>query len=109
MFYILTSGFQLSVEKFVIFLLINNLVTISACSVAFWVSAAVPNFAVANVLVSLPYIIMMLFGGFLANIETILPWLAWLKWFSIFRYGINVSYCVFFYDTNLAQPRHYRL
>jgi len=82
-------GFQLVVEKFFIFLLITNLTMMSACSVAFWVSAAVPNFAVANVAVSLPYILMMLFGGFLANIETILPWLAWMKWLSIFRYGIN--------------------
>merc|ERR1719376_1356727 len=31
----------------------------------------------------------MLFSGFLANIESILPWLAWVKYFSILRYGIN--------------------
>lgn len=82
-------GFQLRVDKFFIFLLTLISTAISASSVAFMVSASVELFAVANVLVSLPYIFMMLFGGFLANVTSILNWLEWIKWFSIFRYGIN--------------------
>lgn len=77
--------------KFFIFLMTLVLTAISASSVAFFVSASVNVFAVANVLVSLPYIFMMMFGGFLANIDSILNWLEWIKWFSIFRYGINVK------------------
>lgn len=82
-------GFQLRVDKFFIFLLTLIMTAISASSVAFMVSASVELFAVANVLVSLPYIFMMLFGGFLANVTSILDWLEWIKWFSIFRYGTN--------------------
>jgi len=82
-------GFQMDAGKFFIFLLTLVLTAISASSVAFFVSASVNVFAVANVLVSLPYIFMMMFGGFLANIDSILNWLEWIKWFSIFRYGIN--------------------
>lgn len=82
-------GFQLQVDKFFIFLLTLIMTAISASSVAFMVSASVELFAVANVLVSLPYIFMMLFGGFLANVTSILNWLEWIKWFSVFRYGIN--------------------
>jgi len=82
-------GFQLVASKYFVFLLTMILTAISASTIAFFVSASVGLFAVANALVSLPYILMMLFGGFLVNIESILPWLAWLKYFSIFRYGIN--------------------
>ena len=60
------------------------------------VSASVELFAVANVLVSLPYILMMLFSGFLANVETILTWLAWFKYLSILRYSVNVRYFYLF-------------
>jgi len=82
-------GFQLQVDKFFIFLLTLILTAVSASAVAFMVSASVEVFAVANALVSIPYIFMMLFGGFLANVTSILDWLEWIKWFSIFRYGIN--------------------
>ncbi|XP_072045325.1 broad substrate specificity ATP-binding cassette transporter ABCG2-like [Amphiura filiformis] len=33
--------------------------------------------------------IMVMFGGFLININSLLPWLTWLKWFSIIRYSYN--------------------
>jgi len=82
-------GFKQDAGNFFFFVLTLFSTAISASSIAFLVSASVELFAVANVLVSLPYIFMMLFSGFLANIESILPWLAWIKYFSILRYGIN--------------------
>ncbi|XP_076805159.1 broad substrate specificity ATP-binding cassette transporter ABCG2-like isoform X2 [Clavelina lepadiformis] len=82
-------GFQMDVGKFFFFVLTLFITAIGASSMAFFVSASVRVFAIANILVSLPYILMMLFGGFLANTESLLDWLAWLKWVSIFRYGIN--------------------
>jgi len=83
------AGLQNTAEKFFIFFLVCSLTSISAAAVAFSVSSSCQSYGVANAVVSLPFIFMMLFGGFLANAETILPWLAWIKWFSIFRYGIN--------------------
>ncbi|CAK8686948.1 unnamed protein product [Clavelina lepadiformis] len=82
-------GFQRTVAKFFFFVLTLFATAISASSMAFLVSASVRLFAMANILVSLPYILMMLFGGFLANTESLLDWLAWIKYVSIFRYGIN--------------------
>ena len=67
------------------------LTAVCASSLAFLVSASVRIFAVANIVVALPYILMMLFGGFLVNIGSLLDWLEWIKYVSIFRYGINVS------------------
>ena len=90
-FYSDFSGLQNDAGKFFIFFLVLTLASVSAAAIAFSVSSSCSSYGVANAVVSLPYIFMMLFGGFLANIETILPWLAWIKWFSIFRYGINVS------------------
>jgi len=83
------AGLQLDVGKFFIFFLALLSTAFSATSIAFLASASVESFAVANAVVALPYILMMLFGGFLANVDSILPWLAWMKWFSIFRYGSN--------------------
>nr|CAB3219645.1 ATP-binding cassette sub-family G member 2-like [Phallusia mammillata] len=82
-------GFQLDVGKYFFFLLTIFLTAVCASTMAFCVSASVRIFAIANVVVSLPYILMMLFGGFLVNIGTLLDWLEWIKYISIFRYGIN--------------------
>jgi len=82
-------GLKATPINFLFFVLALFSTTISASSIAFLVSASVELFAVANVLVSLPYILMMLFSGFLANVETILTWLAWFKYLSILRYSVN--------------------
>jgi len=83
------TGLQSSAAKFFIFFLVCSLTSISAAALAFSISSSCQSYGVANAVLSLPLIFMMLFGGFLANVETILPWLAWIKWISIFRYGIN--------------------
>uniref|UniRef100_H2Z7L8 ABC transporter domain-containing protein n=1 Tax=Ciona savignyi TaxID=51511 RepID=H2Z7L8_CIOSA len=70
-------GFQMQVEKFFFFLFALVLTAVCASSMAFLVSASVRVFAIANAVVALPYILMMLFGGFLVNIGTLLDWLEW--------------------------------
>uniref|UniRef100_H2Z7L9 ABC transporter domain-containing protein n=1 Tax=Ciona savignyi TaxID=51511 RepID=H2Z7L9_CIOSA len=85
------NPFYSNVEKFFFFLFALVLTAVCASSMAFLVSASVRVFAIANAVVALPYILMMLFGGFLVNIGTLLDWLEWVKYVSIFRYGINVS------------------
>merc|ERR1719193_2020312 len=67
------TGLQAHVDKYFFFVLSLISTALSASSVAICVSASVSSFAVANVMVSLPYILMMLFGGFLANVDSILP------------------------------------
>nr|XP_018669244.1 ATP-binding cassette sub-family G member 2-like [Ciona intestinalis] len=82
-------GFQLKVEKFFFFILSLFITAICASSISFLVSASVRIFAIANILVALPYILMMLTGGFLANTGSLLDWIEWIKYVSIFRYGTN--------------------
>lgn len=82
-------GFQLDPGKFFFFILTLVITAMAASSLAFLVSASVRVFALANILVAVPYLLMMMFGGFLANTTTMLDWLGWIKWVSIFRYGIN--------------------
>jgi len=99
------SGFQMTLTKYFFFLLAVVLTSVCASSIAFFVSASVRLFALANVAVSLPFILMMLFGGFLVNTGSLLDWLEWIKYISIFRYGINVSqfmvlYCLQMMDSS---------
>lgn len=84
-------GFQMEAGKFFFFVLTLVMTALAASSLAFLVSASVRVFALANILVAVPYLLMMMFGGFLANTTSMLDWLEWIKWLSIFRYGINVS------------------
>jgi len=95
----------MTLTKYFFFLLAVVLTSVCASSIAFFVSASVRLFALANVAVSLPFILMMLFGGFLVNTGSLLDWLEWIKYISIFRYGINVSqfmvlYCLQMMDSS---------
>lgn len=52
-------GLDTDVIKFLIFTLTLLLTSLCACSVAFFVSACVRTFAIANLLIALPYVFMM--------------------------------------------------
>uniref|UniRef100_A0A8C6NNW7 ATP-binding cassette sub-family G member 2-like n=1 Tax=Nothobranchius furzeri TaxID=105023 RepID=A0A8C6NNW7_NOTFU len=83
-------GLKPAFEAFLCFILTMSLVSLAGCGLAFLVSASVSTFAMANILIALPFVFMMVFGGFLVNLNAMLSWLSWLKWISIFRYGLNV-------------------
>ncbi|KAK2817733.1 hypothetical protein Q7C36_021666 [Tachysurus vachellii] len=82
-------GLKPAFVAFLCFTLTMSLVSLAAVSLAFLVSASVSSFAMANALIALPFVFMMVFGGFLVNLNSMLSWLSWLKWISIFRYGLN--------------------
>ncbi|KAL4613032.1 ATP-binding cassette sub-family G member 2-like [Arapaima gigas] len=82
-------GLKPNIEAFLLFALTMSLVSLSAVSLAFLVSASVSSFAMANILIALPFVFMMVFGGFLVNLNSMLRWMSWLKWASIFRYGLE--------------------
>ncbi|NP_001034728.2 broad substrate specificity ATP-binding cassette transporter ABCG2c [Danio rerio] len=82
-------GLKPEVEAFFLYCVTMSMVSLSAVSLAFLVSASVGSFAMANILIALPYVFMMVFGGFLVNLNSMLSGLSWLKWASIFRYGYN--------------------
>lgn len=85
-------GLKPAFEAFLCFALTLSLVSLAAVSLAFLVSASVSSFAMANILIALPFVFMMVFGGYLVNLNAMLSWLSWLKWISIFRYGLNAAF-----------------
>uniref|UniRef100_A0A3B4BCB4 ABC transporter domain-containing protein n=1 Tax=Periophthalmus magnuspinnatus TaxID=409849 RepID=A0A3B4BCB4_9GOBI len=84
-------GLKPDFAAFVCFALNMCLVSLAGVGLAFLVSASVSTFAMANIMIALPFVFMMVFGGFLVNLNSMLSWLSWLKWLSIFSYGLNVS------------------
>uniref|UniRef100_A0A673HEI8 ATP-binding cassette sub-family G member 2-like n=1 Tax=Sinocyclocheilus rhinocerous TaxID=307959 RepID=A0A673HEI8_9TELE len=82
-------GLKPDVEAFFLYCVTMSMVSLSAVSLAFLISASVGSFAMANILIALPYVVMMVFGGFLVNLNSMLSGMSWLKWASIFRYGYN--------------------
>ncbi|XP_062989093.1 broad substrate specificity ATP-binding cassette transporter ABCG2-like [Elgaria multicarinata webbii] len=82
-------GLKPDAEAFFLHVLSLSFTNLAAVSLAFLVSASVNSFAVANLLIALPYVFMMVFGGFLVNLNSMLNWLSWIKWISIYRYGMN--------------------
>ncbi|XP_041838230.1 broad substrate specificity ATP-binding cassette transporter ABCG2b [Melanotaenia boesemani] len=82
-------GLKPAFEAFLCFALTMSMVSLAGVGLAFLVSASVSTFAMANILIALPFVFMMVFGGFLVNLNAMLNWLSWLKWISIFRYGLN--------------------
>ncbi|XP_043097817.1 broad substrate specificity ATP-binding cassette transporter ABCG2b [Puntigrus tetrazona] len=82
-------GLNPAFTSFLCFALTMSMVSLAGVSLAFLVSASVNTFAIANVLIAMPFVFMMVFGGFLVNLNSMLSWLSWLKWASIFRYGLD--------------------
>uniref|UniRef100_A0A8D0GIY1 ABC transporter domain-containing protein n=1 Tax=Sphenodon punctatus TaxID=8508 RepID=A0A8D0GIY1_SPHPU len=82
-------GLKPDAGSFFLYVITLGLTNLAAVSMAFLVSASVDTFAVANILIALPFVFMMVFGGFLVNLNSMLSWLAWIKWISIFKYGMD--------------------
>ncbi|XP_019958192.2 broad substrate specificity ATP-binding cassette transporter ABCG2b isoform X1 [Paralichthys olivaceus] len=87
-------GLKPDIEAFLCFALTMSLVSLAGVGLAFLVSASVSSFAMANILIALPFVFMMVFGGYLVNLNAMLSWLSWLKWISIFRYGLNAAFII---------------
>uniref|UniRef100_A0A8D3CHM4 ABC transporter domain-containing protein n=1 Tax=Scophthalmus maximus TaxID=52904 RepID=A0A8D3CHM4_SCOMX len=75
-------GLKPAFEAFLCFALTMSLVSLAGVGLAFLVSASVSSFAMANILIALPFVFMMVFGGFLVNLNSMLSWLSWLKWIN---------------------------
>lgn len=85
-------GLKPAFTCFLCFALTMSLVSLAGVGLAFLVSASTSTFAMANILIALPFVFMMVFGGFLVNLNSMLSWLSWLKWISIFKYGLNAVF-----------------
>ncbi|XP_027143370.1 ATP-binding cassette sub-family G member 2-like isoform X2 [Larimichthys crocea] len=82
-------GLKPTVEAFFLFMLAVALVAYTATSMTMAISADQTVVAIANIFMTICFVFMMIFAGLLVNLPSIVSWLAWLKYFSIPRYGLT--------------------
>ncbi|CAF3991854.1 unnamed protein product, partial [Rotaria sp. Silwood1] len=73
-------------------------------SMCYFIAASTSTFGVALVMVICCYVTMMLFSGLLINISSILSFLRWIQWISVFRYASNVLAINEFRNLTLCLP-----
>ncbi|XP_062311062.1 broad substrate specificity ATP-binding cassette transporter ABCG2 [Osmerus eperlanus] len=81
-------GFKATVEAFFIFMFTVAMVAYTATAMTMAISADQSVVAIANIFMTISFVFMMIFSGLLVNLPSIAQWLAWLKYFSIPRYGL---------------------
>nr|CAH8848314.1 unnamed protein product [Trichobilharzia regenti] len=83
------AGLQRTFQAFMFFELILCLTTLAAAAIALFISASVTVFGLANAILSIMYVFMMAFSGYLINLKSMAVWLSWLRYFSLFRYSMG--------------------
>uniref|UniRef100_A0A3P9CUF0 Broad substrate specificity ATP-binding cassette transporter ABCG2 n=1 Tax=Maylandia zebra TaxID=106582 RepID=A0A3P9CUF0_9CICH len=99
-------GLKSTAEAFFVFMLTVTLVAYTATAMTMAISADQSVVALANILMTITFVFMMrcssahldchelIFSGLLVNLPSTKDWLAWLKYFSIPRYGLQTMiYC----------------
>ncbi|KAI4789959.1 hypothetical protein KUCAC02_034919 [Chaenocephalus aceratus] len=81
-------GLKPTVAAFFTFMFSVTMVAYTATAMALAISADQTVVAIANIFMTIACIFMMIFAGLLVNLPSISSWLAWLKYFSIPRYGL---------------------
>nr|XP_057923955.1 broad substrate specificity ATP-binding cassette transporter ABCG2-like [Doryrhamphus excisus]XP_057923956.1 broad substrate specificity ATP-binding cassette transporter ABCG2-like [Doryrhamphus excisus] len=82
-------GLKPTVEAFFLFMFTVTLVAYTTTAMALAISADQTVVAIANIYMTIVCVFMMIFAGLLVNLPSIVSWLAWLKYFSIPRYGLS--------------------
>ncbi|CAF4245496.1 unnamed protein product [Rotaria magnacalcarata] len=82
-------GLQRTAAKFFIFFFFIWLTTICSSALCFLVSASVRNFGVADLIAALFCGLTLLFSGLLVEVSSVVVFLQWIQYISIFAYGTN--------------------
>ncbi|KAI5107736.1 ATP-binding cassette sub-family G member 2 isoform X1, partial [Silurus meridionalis] len=82
-------GFKLDAAAFFIFMFTVILVAYTATAMTMAISAGQSVVAIANIFMTIIFVFMMIFSGLLVNLESVMAWLAWLKYLSIPHYGLT--------------------
>ncbi|CAM4863354.1 unnamed protein product [Rotaria socialis] len=83
-------GFQQTAAKYFIFFFGILATTLCSSSLCFVVSASVEVFGVANVVAAMFCVLTLVFSGYLVEVDSVVIFLSWIKWISIFRYSTNI-------------------
>ncbi|XP_049576286.1 broad substrate specificity ATP-binding cassette transporter ABCG2d isoform X1 [Syngnathus scovelli] len=81
-------GLKCTLAAFSVFTLTVTLVAYTATAMTMAISADQTVVALANIFMTITFVFMMIFSGLLVNLPSVMDWLAWLKYFSIPRYGL---------------------
>uniref|UniRef100_A0A3B4FYU1 ABC-type xenobiotic transporter n=1 Tax=Pundamilia nyererei TaxID=303518 RepID=A0A3B4FYU1_9CICH len=100
-------GLKSTAEAFFVFMLTVTLVAYTATAMTMAISADQSVVALANILMTITFVFMMIFSGLLVNLPSTKDWLAWLKYFSIPRYGLAALKINEFVGLSLNMP-HFR-
>ncbi|KAI4884478.1 hypothetical protein NFI96_014100 [Prochilodus magdalenae] len=82
-------GFRSTAAAFFIFMFTVILVAYTATAMTMAISADQSVVALANIFMTIAFVFMMIFSGLLVNLESVMSWLNWLKYFSIPRYALT--------------------
>ncbi|KAJ6655402.1 hypothetical protein lerEdw1_005399 [Lerista edwardsae] len=93
-------GFKPTAAAFFIMMITIILVAYTASSMSLAIATGQDITSVANLLINICFVFMIIFSGLLVNLTTISSWLLWLQYFSIPRYGLNVSINIFALQIN---------
>ncbi|KFW94868.1 ATP-binding cassette sub-family G member 2, partial [Phalacrocorax carbo] len=88
------------IEAFFTMMFTLMMVSYTATSMALAIAAGQSVVAVANLLMTITFVFMIIFSGLLVNLTSVMSWLSWLKYFSIPRYGMEIS--------GLDLPRYFK-
>lgn len=83
-------GLKSEPEAFIIFWATLVLFNVCAGSISICISIVTPTVGQANLIAAVWFLIMLLFGGFLLNVDTMSEWYEWLKYASIFYYSFEI-------------------
>jgi len=83
-------GLKSEPEAFVIFWATLVLFNICAGTISICISIATSTVSQANLVAAVWFLIMLLFGGFLVNVDTMAPWYSWIRYLSIFYYCFEI-------------------
>ena len=89
-FFYWMMGLRSEPETFVIFWATLVLFNICAGTMSICISIATSSVSQANLVAAVWFLTMLLFGGFLVNVETMAPWYSWLRYISIFYYSFEI-------------------
>nr|XP_033799609.1 broad substrate specificity ATP-binding cassette transporter ABCG2-like isoform X2 [Geotrypetes seraphini] len=82
-------GFQKLAGHFFFFMLTLILLSHTATAMTLAISSGMDVVAIANLLITICFVLMLIFSGLLVNLPSVMDWLNWLKYFSIPRYGLT--------------------
>ncbi|KAF0708830.1 hypothetical protein As57867_006182, partial [Aphanomyces stellatus] len=83
-------GLNPPADRFLLFGSTLVLYNVAAGSLSILLSIVSKTVGIANLLATVVLLVMVLFGGFLLNVQTMPAGVAWIQWLSLFKYAFEI-------------------